>query len=72
MAPSKPKEYACVDCGTPTRRKRNPKQPKVCLECGISRASAYTASVARKEGPGYEVWLAHNIAYLKRLTGAGV
>lgn len=50
----------CCVCGELTTGYYSPSKPVRCAECGIKVLEANSLAMYRKEGPGYERWLASN------------
>lgn len=49
--------YPCADCGRETRRKRRSYDPKVCIDCGVTRLTVNSLMMRMHAGRGYARWL---------------
>jgi len=50
------RSFNCADCGAPTRRRRDPNQPRVCAECGIQRGVIETTALHNREPHALKRW----------------
>lgn len=48
--------FDCIDCGAHVHRRLRPDRSKVCLECGIRRATEAAEQLHNKSGPAYDRW----------------
>lgn len=56
------REFACEDCGNTTRRRRLSTDPRICVPCGVIRATDAAVQMSERSGPAYDAWQASNAA----------
>lgn len=57
---NKVRTYNCADCGTVTTRRRRSYDPKICVNCGVTRLTVNSLLMHSKAGKGYDRWLNSN------------